>query len=73
MCTRKQAIKLVVTSKRGSIKTLRDSIGSFYDKFLMLGIIKEILPDPDNDSEKSENWEATEVAIENATLFGIDI
>lgn len=73
MCTRRQAIKYIVTDKRGSIEALRSKIGGFYDSFVMLGLIEEILPDPETERSDSEVWIATDIAMENAVLFGIEI
>ncbi len=73
MCTRKQAIEHVVTDKQGSKKELRKKIGHFYESFVMLGIIQEILPDPDSYAESTKNWAVTDIALENAMLYGIKI
>ena len=73
MCTRKQAIEHVVNNKRGSKKELRRKIGHFYESFLMLGIIQEVLPDPDSYASSSDSWAVTDIAIQNAVLYGIKI
>lgn len=73
MCTRKQAIEHVVTDKRGSKKELRKKIGHFYESFVMLGIIQEILPEPDSSTSSPKNWTVTDIAMQNAMLYGIEI
>lgn len=73
MCTRKQAIEHVVMGKRGSKSELRKKIGHLYESFVMLGIIKEILPDPESSLSSSESWTVTEIAMQNALLYGIKV
>lgn len=75
MCTRRQAIQIVVEKNYGTIRDLKDRIGDFYDSFVMLGLISERLPSPSGESirngESIIEWEATELATEKARIFNL--
>lgn len=73
MCTRKQAMEQVVKDQGGSRRDLRKKIGHFYESFVMLGIIQELLPEPDSTASASVTWKITAVARQNAVLYGIEI
>ncbi len=76
MCTRKQAIQIIVTEKYGNTEKLREQIGAFYDSFVTLGFITELLPIPvemrsSRTSEKVD-WEVTDLAIKKARFFRLE-
>lgn len=74
MCTRKEAIEIIVTAKRGNTNDLRKRIGRLYDSFVILGFITELLPVPKEvyrgrDKKNNLEWEATNLAMEKARFF----
>ncbi len=75
MCTRRQAISLVVHHKCGTIREIQTLIGNFYDSFVTLGLISERLPSPSGTSTATGGriieWEATELATEKARIFNL--
>lgn len=75
MCTRRQAIQIVVEKNYGTVRDLKNLIGDFYDSFVMLGLISERLPSPSGVSRRKDEpiieWEATELAAEKARIFNL--
>ncbi len=41
MCTRRQAIAIIVKQKQGTIDAIKDQIGELYESFVILGFIRE--------------------------------
>ena len=65
MCTRRQAIAIIVREKQGTIRAIKDKIGDLYESFVILGFIKEriFLSNLSSGSSDIVEWEATERAI----------
>ncbi len=76
MCTRKQAIQIIVKEKSGNKKDLRKKIGTFYESFVTLGFITELLPVPKEFQKpltiKNVDWEVTELAVKKAKFFRLN-
>ena len=43
MCTRRQAIDIIVKEKQGTIESIKSRIGDLYESFVTLGFISERL------------------------------
>jgi len=73
MCTRKQALQIIVTEKCGNTEKLRRQIGAFYDSFVSLGFITELLPIPvemrNSRISNEVDWEVTDLARKKARFF----
>ncbi len=73
MCTRKQAIALIVKGKQGTISAIKAQIGEFYESFVILGFIKERLSlnSLSSSTPDSIEWEATNRAIEKNKFYNL--
>lgn len=73
MCTRRQAIAIVVREKQGTISAIKDQIGELYESFVILGFIREriFLSGPSSDSSNLIEWEATDRAIKKHKFYNL--
>ena len=71
MCTRRQAIDIIMKEKRGTIVSIKRQIGDLYDSFVVLGFIKERLVLNDVAKGKGENveWEVTPLASRKREFY----
>lgn len=73
MCTRRQAIAIIVKEKRGTIDAIKDQIGELYESFVILGFIRERIFLSKLSSNTSEliEWEVTERAVKKHKFYSL--
>lgn len=77
MCTKVDAIRIVVTQKSGMKSMLIDRIGRHYDSFVTLGLIAEFVPVPEALKQQgykgNADWVATDLAKEKAKFYNLEL
>lgn len=73
MCTRRQAIAIIVSEQQGTIRAIKDKIGDLYESFVILGFIREriFLSNISSGSSDIVEWEATERAIKKHKFYSL--
>lgn len=73
MCTRRQAIAIIVKQKQGTIDAIKDQIGELYESFVILGFIREriYLSKLSSGSSDIVEWEATERAVKKHKFYSL--
>lgn len=73
MCTRRQAITIIVREKQGTISAIKDQIGELYESFVILGFIREriFLSNLSSDSSEIVEWEVTERAVKKHKFYSL--
>lgn len=73
MCTRRQAIAIIVREKQGTIKAIKDQIGELYESFVILGFIREriFLSNLSSDTSDLIEWEVTERAVKKHEFYNL--
>lgn len=72
MCTRRQAISIIVGQKHGTIAAIKRQIGDrLYDSFVILGFIEErpVLNNVASESDELIEWEATRLATQKSEFY----
>ena len=73
MCTRRQAIAIIVKEQQGTISAIKDKIGDLYESFVILGFIREriFLSNLSSCSSDSVEWEVTERAKNKHKFYSL--
>lgn len=73
MCTRRQAIAIIVSEQQGTIRAIKNKIGDLYESFVILGFIREriFLSNISSGSSDIVEWEATERAIKKHKFYSL--
>lgn len=73
MCTRRQAIAIIVREKHGTISAIKEQIGELYESFVILGFIRErlFLSSLSSNSSNWIEWEATDRALKKHQFYNL--